>query len=126
MSALCQKRTFQSDHIISARGAAASHSFIDPHSSDSRWTMVSQRNFATGVILATASETNGNIFLSPQMEQQRLVVENQKMIECKAHRSGNLRHKDPEPIDPGRYLIYSSLHDKPCVIRGRLFRARCL
>src|SRR6516164_28836 len=124
MSALCQKRTFQSDHIISACGAAASHSFIDPHSSDSRWTMVSQRNFATGMILATASETNENIFLSPQMEQQRLVVENQKMIECKARR--NLRHKDREPIDPGRYLIASSLHDKPCVMRGRLFCARCL
>jgi hypothetical protein len=49
-----------------AAGAAASHSFIDPHSSASKWPKPSQRSRSTGMIRATAAEINGNIFRFPQ------------------------------------------------------------
>ena len=46
------------------RGAAASHMFIEPHSSASTCPNVIQRSCSTGTTVATASATNGN---SPRM-----------------------------------------------------------
>ena len=45
----------------SACGAAASHWFIEPHSSDSIWQKVIQRTLSTGTTRATASDTSGNM-----------------------------------------------------------------
>ena len=46
-------------------GAAASHMFIDPHSSASTWPNVIHRRDSTGSTLATASATSGNIPRGP-------------------------------------------------------------
>jgi hypothetical protein len=50
----------------SALGAAASHWFIEPHSSASRWLNAIQRMRSSGTILATASDTSGNSARCPQ------------------------------------------------------------
>jgi hypothetical protein len=49
-----------------ARGAAASHWFIAPHSSASTWPKLIHRNRFTGITRATASATDGNIERFPQ------------------------------------------------------------
>ena len=51
---------------ISALGAAASHWFIEPHSSDSTCPNVIHRSDSSGMTLAAASETRGNIWRGPQ------------------------------------------------------------
>ena len=43
-----------------ASGATSSHSFMDPHSSASKWPKVIQRRSSTGRTRATASDTSGN------------------------------------------------------------------
>ena len=63
---LSERREPNMPWVSSARGAAASHSFIDPHSSASRCPKASQRSCCTGMIFATAAETTGNIFRNPQ------------------------------------------------------------
>jgi hypothetical protein len=47
-------------------GAAVSHMFIEPHSSDSTWPNEIQRSDSTGVTVATASATRGNRPRGPQ------------------------------------------------------------
>ena len=46
-------------------GAAVSHMFMDPHSSDSTCPKVIQRRDSTGVTRATASATNGYMARGP-------------------------------------------------------------
>ena len=53
----------------SARGAAASHSFIEPASSASKCPNAIQRRLSIGMIRATAAETSGNILRSPQWKR---------------------------------------------------------
>ena len=49
-----------------AAGAAASHWFIEPHSSASTWPKVIQRSRSTGITRDTASDTSGNSARGPQ------------------------------------------------------------
>ena len=48
-----------------ASGAAARNRFIAPHSSASRWPNVIQRRRSTGVTVAIAADTEGNIARRP-------------------------------------------------------------
>src|SRR5260221_10247498 len=48
-----------------ASGAAARKRFIEPHSSDSRWPNVIHRSLSSGVTVATAALTEGNIARGP-------------------------------------------------------------
>jgi hypothetical protein len=49
-----------------ALGAAASHWFMEPHSSASTWPKLIQRSRSTGITRATASLTSGNNWRWPQ------------------------------------------------------------
>ena len=51
---------------IWAFGAAASHWFMAPHSSDSTWPKLIQRSVSIGISAATAAETSGNMPRPPQ------------------------------------------------------------
>ena len=48
-----------------ALGAAARNSFIAPHSSASKWPNMIQRSRSTGITVAIASDTIGNIWRRP-------------------------------------------------------------
>ena len=48
-----------------AFGAAASHWFIEPHSSDSTWPKLTQRSLSTSMTLPTASDTSGKSWRAP-------------------------------------------------------------
>ena len=52
--------------VTVASGAAASHSFRDPHSSASMWLKAIQRKRRTSITRATARETAGNSERWPQ------------------------------------------------------------
>ena len=65
----------------SALGAAARNTFIAPHSSASRWPNVIQRRPSTGVTVAIASRDEREHPPRPGVEQQRLLVVDQELVE---------------------------------------------
>jgi hypothetical protein len=98
------------DHatVSSACAAAANHSFIDPHSADSKCPNVSQHNRLTGDDLGDGFAHQGKHLSAPAVKQRRLVPDNQKMTEREPCRRGNIRHEDRNAIDAG--AIDAGLH----------------
>ena len=62
-------------------GAAASQVFIAPHSSASTWPKLIQRSDSMGMTLATASAISGNRPRMPGVEQQRLLADDEELVE---------------------------------------------
>ena len=68
-------------------GAAASHMFIAPHSSDSTWPKVIQRSDSTGTTVATASATSGNMPRGPVWNSSGSSPRDEELVEGEAVRA---------------------------------------
>ena len=92
-----------------ASGAAARNRFIAPHSSDSTWPNVIQRNRSTGITVAMADDTDGNIARGPGVEQQRLVGVDQELVEREAGRA-DVGHERRQAEDAVGDLVDVGFH----------------
>jgi hypothetical protein len=69
----------------SARAAAASQSFIEPHSSDSTWPKLTRRSRSSGMTRATAPLTRGNGCRPPQWNSSGSSATQQELVEDEIH-----------------------------------------
>jgi len=74
--------------INSALGAAANHSFMEPHSSASKMTEREPAQPINRDDLAHSDRYDRKHLPMPTVKKQRLITINQELIECKA---GNFR-----------------------------------
>ena len=95
-----------------ACGAASSHSFIEPHSSDSTWPKVIHLRESGGSSFATAPRTAGNIPRGPVWNSSGLVGADQELIERQPHRP-DLRHERADSEDLVCDLVGRRVHDSP-------------
>ena len=91
-------------------GATASHSFMAPHSSASKWPKAIQRRRSGGMSRLTAARVSGNIFLQAGVKQQRLIAESKELVEREAGRRGDVRHECRQAIDAVADLTDPGLH----------------
>ena len=82
-----------------ACGATASHSFIAPHSSASKWPKAIQRRRSGGMMPAERVAVERKHLAQAGVEHQRLVAEDEELVEGEAGGRGDVRHIGREPVD---------------------------
>ena len=93
----------------SACGAAARNRFIAPHSSASTCRTRSSAGRRAGRP-ATASDTSGNSCAHAGVEQERLLVADEELVEREAGRRRDLVDEGGEPEDVGGDLVDPGVH----------------
>src|SRR5262249_27084053 len=96
--------------VSSAPGAAASHSFIDPHSSASKCPKASQRNRFTGMIWATAPDTKWKHFALTAVKEKRFIAGDEEMIVGESSGRCSLRCENREAVYSRSYLVDPCFH----------------
>ena len=95
-----------------ACGATASHSFIAPHSSASKWPKVIQRSRSGGMMRLDGVAVEREHLPQPGVEHQRLVAEDEELVEGEAGRRRDVRHEGREAVDAVGDLVDLGFHER--------------